>query len=494
MAVARRPNILLIQADQHRFDCLGVTGRPLGAEGSAPAAAPGRPLGAEGSAPAAAPGRPLGRTPHLDRLAAEGVLFDHAFCPTPLCVPARNSLLHGVWATEHLAITDFGSEARRPPAAGLPTFTQALRDAGYLLSHVAKWHVHPERGPQEYGFHEDVPEGQYEAWRASQDLPARPRTNGWFGEVDPHIAPDQARPAWGASQVIRLLEQAAAEGTPFYIQWDPSEPHLPNIVPEPYASMSMPGSIPPWPSFPDPLVGKPYVQAQQRRTWQVEGWSWADWAPIVGRYLGEISLLDAQVGRVLAALEGLGLAADTLVVYTTDHGDLCGGHGMMDKHFVMYDDIVRVPLIARWPGRALPGHRCPAMVSHSIDLAITFCEAAGVPVPPTFRGRSLLPLLAGGADNGRTDILSTYHGNQFGLYSQRMVRDRRWKYVWNATAEDELYDLGSDPGEVCNLAADRAHRPELVRLRRRLVAWMEESRDPLLNPWIRVQLLQGSKV
>ena len=88
----------------------------------------------------------------------------------------------------------------------------------------------------------------------------------------------------------------------------------------------------------------------------------------------------------------------------------------------------------------------------------------------------------------RPDIYTTYHGNQFGLYSQRMVRDHRWKYIWNATAEDELYDLLTDPGEITNLAADPAYAVEGQRLRQRILAWMEETNDRLLNPWIRQQL------
>ena len=288
-----------------------------------------------------------------------------------------------------------------------------------------------------------------------------------------------------------MLEAAKERRSPFFIRWDSSEPHLPNIVPEPYASLYPPEAIAPWPSFPDPLSGKPYMQAQQRRTWGVDAWSWEDWAPVVARYLGEISLLDAQIGRVLDGLERLGLAENTLVVYSTDHGDLCGGHGMVDKHYVMYDDVVHVPLIARWPGRIAAGSTCDAFVSHSIDLASTFCDAAGVRIPSTFRGQSLLPLFAGSQENGREDIFSVYHGNQFGLYSQRMVRDRRWKVVWNATAEDELYDLETDPGEVNNRATDRACADELARLRRRVVAWMEATRDPLLNGWTRAQLLEG---
>jgi arylsulfatase A-like enzyme len=258
--------------------------------------------------------------------------------------------------------------------------------------------------------------------------------------------------------------------------------------------MYPPEEIPPWPSFPDPLLGKPYMQAQQRRTWQVEGWTWDRWAVLVSRYLGTISLLDAQVGRILEALERLGLAEGTMVVYTTDHGGLCGGHGMIDKHYVMYEDVVHVPLIVRWPGHVLPGHTCPAFVSHGIDLAATFCRVAGAPVPETFRGQSLLSLLTDEAEGGRQDIFGAYYGNQFGLYSQRMVRDRRWKYVWNATAEDELYDLRLDPGEVRNLAVDPAYRTELARLRGRLVAWMEHTGDALLNGWTRTQLLEGLKV
>jgi arylsulfatase A-like enzyme len=170
---------------------------------------------------------------------------------------------------------------------------------------------------------------------------------------------------------------------------------------------------------------------------------------------------------------------------------------------VMYDDVVRVPLIARWPAKCAPGRVCDAFISHSIDLATTFCDVAEATVPTTFRGQSLAPLLLGKplgfsetpkVWGERDNIFSVYHGNQFGLYSQRMVRDRRWKYVWNATAEDELYDLSADPGEVDNRATDPLCAIELDRLRQRLVAWMEATHDPLLNGWTRAQILEGRSV
>ncbi len=456
-----QPNILLIHTDQHRYDCLGTNGHPLI------------------------------RTPHLDRLAAEGVNFRHAFTPCPICVPARASLLTGVWPTEHLSIANADTEAPRPFRENLPTFSQVLNQSGYQLGFVGKWQIHKEKPPQAFGFHDYIDDGQYNSWRASQGLAPQPHTNRWFGEVDPFIRPEQSRLAWGADRTLDLLRTYAAESQPFFLRWDPSEPHLPNIVPEPYASMYSPASIQPWPSFPDPLEGKPYIQSQMRRTWQIDGWSWEQWAPLVSRYLGEISLLDAQVGRLLDELNRLGLAENTLVIYTCDHGDLCGGHGMIDKHYVLYDDVVHVPLLVRWPAFAQAGQHCDAFVCQELDLADTFCEAAGQPVPTGFRGRSLLPLLRGEFSSARQDIFAMYQGNQFGLYSQRMLRDRRWKYVWNATAEDELYDLERDPGELHNLAASSEYLTELARLRRRMVGWMEEVKDPLLNTWNRAQLLEN---
>ncbi len=468
-----RPNILLILADQHRYDCVGAN-----------------------------TGRFDGRlTPNLDAIAGEGMNFRHAFTPIPLCIPARNCLFHGQWSFRHRAIANWDTEAPRPAIEGLPAFVDGLRAAGYFLGHVGKWHVHPQKHGLDYGFHEYVPESGYPAWRSAQGWPPPPVrpynlpdapdrfVEQWFGGLDPGAPPEGTRLAWGADHVVRMLEDRRRDSRPFFIQWWPSEPHLPCFLPEPYYSMFPPAEISPWPGFPDPLDGKPYIQAQQRRTWRIEGRTWEEWQPLVSRYLGTIALLDACVGRVLEALEAQGLADNTWVVYTADHGDMCGSHGMIDKHYVMYDDVTRVPLLMRWPGRIPPGSVAEGFVCHMLDLARTFLEVAGAPVPADFLGESLLPLFDGAA--GRSDIFAAYHGNQFGLYTQRMLRTRRWKYVWNATAEDELYDLERDPGEIRNRARDPACQETLARLRARLVQWMEETGDPILNQWTRPQLLDG---
>lgn len=455
-------NILLIHSDQHRYDCLGANGHPFI------------------------------QTPALDQLAADGARFTHAFTPSPVCVPARNSLLFGCWPATHGVVANSGTEAEKSPRADLTSFPQVLREAGYWQGMVGKWGVDRHLKPHDVGFDAYVSHGGYGPWRAEQGLEPAPHTNGWFGEVDPHAAAEQTRLGWGADQTRGLLAEAAGQDRPFFIRWDTEEPHLPCLPCEPFASLYPPEAIPPWPSFGDTFEGKPYIQAQQLRTWGLDGWTWEQWAPVVSRYMGVISLLDSQVARVLAELDRLGLAEDTLVVYTCDHGDTCGGHGMIDKHFVLYDDLLRLPFVARWPGRIAPGTVCDEFVVSGLDLAATFVEAAGARRPATFEGVSLLTTLAEGS--GREDVYATYAGSQFGLYSQRCVRDRHYKYVWNATAEDELYDLTVDPGELINRAVDPALAGDLARLRGRLLAWFEETRDPLLNGWIREQLMLGRKV
>ena len=355
-------NILLIHSDQHRYDCIGANGHPFV------------------------------QTPHLDRIGREGLRFTHAFTPVPLCTPARNCLLYGCWPHQHLAICNYDTEAPRGARTGLVSFSELLAAAGYDLGYVGKWHANAVRQPPEYGFKTWIDEAEYDPWRKAQGLPPRPAANGWFGETDPFVTGEQTRLAWGADRLIDSLQRVACGKQPFFLRWDPSEPHLPNRVPAPYDRMYPLEQIPPWPGFADPLENKPYIQRKQQRTWGVEGWGWEKWSPIVQRYLGEITLLDTQIGRILTALDRLGLADDTVVIYTSDHGDMCGSHGMMDKHYIMYDDVVRVPLFARCPKQVPAGTICGAFVSSALDLSRTFLDLAGVPAPASFVGQSLAPV------------------------------------------------------------------------------------------------------
>lgn len=473
MTPSPTPNILLIMADQHRLDCT------------------------------ARGGHPLVRTPALDRLATEGVWFSHAFTPSPICCPARQSLLCGQWPEAHGGLWNIGTMPL--PPFERPTWTQTLAANGYTLGQVGKWQEHAAKSPLDFGFHDWISPKDYATWRKSHGLPPPqpdgerlgldPLTARWFGGRDP--APLEAtRTHWMAKQTIALMYRYAKEGRPWHIRLNFEEPHLPCFPAEPFASLYPPEHIAPWDNFDDPLAGKPYIQRQQLVSWGLERLTWREWSLYVSHYLGMVSQIDDAVGRILAALDAFGLADSTLAIYTSDHGDNCGSHRMIDKHYVMYDNIVRVPLIVRWPDVATAGLARGEFTLHALDLAATMCEAAGLPIPADYAGRSLLPLLRGQTvDDWRQDVTATYNGAQFGLFMQRMLRDRRFKYVWNPTDVDELYDLESDPAELHNRIADPAYANALRELRHRLLARLTAQGDPIVrSEWVKRQLAEGRKV
>jgi arylsulfatase A-like enzyme len=453
---------LLIHVDQHRFDCVGVNGHPAA------------------------------HTPNLDRLAAEGVNFTHAFCPIAVCMPARTSLMTGRYPTQHGCLVNDGVEGYRPAradTADTQPADQSRRLHGSVRRQVGDRHG---RVAGRTGFRRLCPGKRLSrlaplAWLAASAAHQRLVRRAGHGR-DARTE----RAGWGANAGDPPVGTIRRRWPPLLLRWDTEEPHLPSRPPEPFAALVKPEHVPPWPSFPDPLMNKPTIQRQQLRSWGIDGWTWERWAPIVAYYLGVVALIDQQVGRILVKLDELGLKGETLVVYTSDHGDLCGGHGMIDKHYVMYDDVMRVPLMMRWPGKLRAGHTEAAFVTSALDLATTFCTVVGIEPPETFQGHDLIAL-ANCGQPPRALVFGSYHGAQFGAYSQRMVRTRAWKYIWNATAEDELYDLAADPGELHNRAAGPACSEILRTLRGELVAWMAAIKDPLLNEWTRRQLLDGHK-
>ncbi|HBP38273.1 MAG TPA: sulfatase, partial [Clostridiales bacterium] len=205
--------------------------------------------------------------------------------------------------------------------------------------------------------------------------------------------------------------------------------------------------------------------------------------------------LDDAVGLMLASLRELAAERNTLVIYTSDHGDLCGGHGMLDKHYVLYDDVTRVPLIMRWPDRIKPGLRIREFVSNCLDLGVTLgdlCQLEGV---RPGHGLSLAVLLDGQAQPERDYAVFAGNGQQFGLYSQRGIRTADWLYIWNATDIDELYEVAADPGQKNNRIADPALAGILSQLRLRLHRELKRRDDPLTRyGWLDGQLLENRKM
>ncbi|QOR70661.1 sulfatase-like hydrolase/transferase [Ruania alkalisoli] len=460
------PNILLIVSDQHRWDCAGYAQRcPV-------------------------------RTPTLDALARSGTRFDSAFTPIPLCVPARQSLLTGL-RPEYVGGLwnyDLGPKGTQLDP-GAMTWSRLLPSRGYRSRYIGKWHVHADADPRDFGYDEYVPLEAYDQRRAHRH-PGAHVDGGWFGGIDP-VPTEDSRTHWSADRAAEFITRSTRQ--PWHVRVDFVEPHLPCQPTAEFADQYPAREIPPWGSFAESFAGKPYIQRQQLHSWGVENFTWEDWAPMVSRYYASITQMDAAIGRIMTTIAETGQLEDTLVIYTSDHGDMCGSHRMIDKHHVMYDDVVRVPLVLSWPGTVPAGEINDAFVHNTLDLATLLYRVLGDDGTPTHGAPLVEP--DGGrwhvneALSARDHVVSTYNGQQFGLYVQRMIRDRRWKYIWNPTDVDELYDLHSDPDELDNRIGDSSASAVLAGLRRQLYDDLLADGDRTVdNDWVRTQLLDGRKL
>ncbi len=450
-----RPNLLMLVLDQLRHDSLGVT--------------------SDGAV----------STPHLDALAARGVRFNRAFCAIPTCCPSRQSMLTGLRPEQMGTLWNYDIGSRVPALdPSWPTWTQGLTDRGYRTVYLGKWHVSPDHGPTDFGYE------RFEDLRVDDGPSAGDAGVNvgvpWRGELDDRPL-DDTDTHWLAGRAVSAIRELAARRGPWHLRVDWVEPHLPCRPHPSFYRRYRDQAIDLWPSHADALVDKPFIQRQQRLSWGVDGWQPTDWVRWKRHYYAVISQVDDAIGHMLHALEETGQAQETIVVATADHGDMAGSHGMLDKHYVQYDDVTRVPLLVAGPG-VVPAIR-DEFVYNGLDLAPTLAELTGM-AGLTGPGRSLVPLLhAAGVDDWRRAAVTTFNGQQAGLFTQRAIRTARWKYVWNATDVDELYDLDRDPWELSNVATVPQHSEVMAELRRELLDTLKREGDPQVdNPWVEAQL------
>lgn len=476
--MADRPNIVLVHTDQQRHDTLACYGFPR-------------------------------HSPGADRLAREGVRFEHAFTPIAICSPARASLLTGLYAHNHgmLNNTHERDAILLDLPDGLPTLTGLLAEAGYRCGHVGKWHVGRRKTPLDFGCHDYLAHGgaaanrtleprthaQYLADEGIAPPAGEPdqivwmlRHNGWFPASCRIPGPPEATHAAYLGAEARRLLRAYAGQQPFFLKVDFPEPHWTCAAPEPYASMYPPHDLPPWPNFPDDYAGRPATYRQRQHQWAADRLEWRQWADYVSKYLGVMALVEDEIGRILDLLDQLGLGENTVVAYTTDHGDLAGSHGLFNKGPVMVEEIYRIPLLVRWPGVTQPGSARRELVLN-MDLMPTLLDAAGIAHPRRLDARSLLPLLRGEPAAWPDHVFWAYHGEELALYSQRGIRTHRHKYVYNANDIDELYDLEQDPAELRNRIDDPACAAVLRDLRGRMLAEMRRT-DDMIARWTPAQI------
>jgi arylsulfatase len=480
----KRPNFLLLTTDQHRADGLGCTGNPHV------------------------------HTPNLDRLANSGVRVEQAFVNQPLCMPSRATLLtgryprsHGVWCN--------GVPLREDELL----FSDVLAAAGYHTATIGKMHFKPFWGRKDESNYDLLANwrdrdmtgwhGPYFGFREVQIVHGHcdPRTGHWglwlqerFPEVVEAYAEDARRgtPApsgapetwkstlpveahhstWIGEVTCEMLRREASAERPFLIWASFPDPHHPFRPPEPYAERYEGQPVPMPLRREGELDDKPphfrlYHEGQMFH----EGAGFGNPSSLTDEQMrdiirytyGMISLVDDNIGRILRTLDETGLAENTVVLFVSDHGELLGDHGLMTKGPFLYDGLIRVPMLWRWPGR-WDARNVVEGLCGLVDVAPTLYELAGVPAPVGTQGTSLAPVLRGDAPRVRDWALVEFHsGYRPHLKLKALVTPEHKLVHYAGQPYGELYNRIRDPGEFENRYDDLNYRRVRRRLERQLL-------------------------
>ncbi len=452
-----RPHILFILTDQQRADCLGVAGHPVL------------------------------RTPNMDRLAAEGVRFTRCYTTSPLSVPARQSLLRGLYPHNSNA---WQNDVETPLDAD--TYMRCLREAGYRTCGIGKHHLFEcntgdmrEREPKYHaiGFDDIIEIGG--SWSTLKNFSAYTDYLQSRGLLEQHRAymkalhekPDEVRryiaesltipadaymDAWTTRQIVDYVERYDHD-QPSAVYVGYQGPHEPWDAPDEYVKGMDPSKLPPpIPELPQGDWLPPRARWYQR---------WAQYYPppsreardaIYCRYLGKIAQIDDGIGKILAAYERKGWLDNTVIIFTSDHGEMMGDLNRLSKS-VCYESAVHTPMIVRMPDRAGAGTTCDGFVEF-IDVHGTMLDAAGLPIGKHKDCKSVLPLVRGETRKIRDDVLAEVHAHY-------MLRTDDWKIVIGRDGSTMcLFDLRSDPLEQKNLCGHPDYARQDLMLRSRLLS------------------------
>ena len=448
-------NILIIMPDQLRADSLGCAGNKVI------------------------------KTPNIDRIAREGVLFSNAYTVSPICMPARASFVSGLYPHNHTMWTNAGS---LPPDD--ETFFHHLQRKGYFVAYIGKSHFYPHRAGDHLKNHEDymrargidyvhettgpwatVRTDSYmtDHWREKGLLSVfredylKRRDFGPFALWPSPMPTDEFLDSYIGRKAVEFIE--GYDGSkPFCLFVGFGGPHEPWDPPGEYAEMYDPDEVPP-PIPPERArEWTPPYAAERMRKGVLEGLTDEIARRIRASYYGKISLIDRWVGEILDALERRGWLEETMIVLWSDHGEMAGDHGRLHKS-VFYESSVRVPLIIRVPG--IEGGRVVPALVEIIDVYPTILEAVGAEPSRRCFGRSLMGLLKGEAESVRDEVLSEIHA--FGCYNY-MIRTERFKYAMNGEGEGfMLFDLEEDPDEQVNLIGHPEYGDVEREMRERLL-------------------------
>ena len=440
-AAPSRPNIVFLLTDDQRWDTLGCMGNPII------------------------------RTPHIDRMASLGLVFENMFVTTSICMASRASLFTGQYTRSH-GVDNF-SKPLSPEGFAL-SYPERLRAAGYRTGFVGKYGVGP------------VPKDRFDFIRAfggqGHYFPESPAARAKPEDAGELTGPHQN--ALMTQQAIEFLD-GCTPGRPFCLSVSFKSPHCQDGDPRQFLSELDLADLYKDVAIPVPKTADPadfdrfpgFVKdSEGRRRWQIRFSTPENREEMVKGYYRLISGVDRAVGRLREALDARGLAADTVILFAGDNGFYLGEHGLAGK-WLAHEESIRVPLVVYDPRLAFGqrGRRVREMVLN-IDLAPTILDLAGLPVPAAMQGRSLVPLARGQAPPWRTDWFYEHTMLADIIPPCEAVRDGRFKYIRYLKGDlppEELYDLLADPHETRNLASAPFHRDRLEAMRRRWQTWRD---------------------
>lgn len=435
-----RPNILLITTDQQRYDTVGRYAPPFL------------------------------RTPHFDHLCREGVVFSAAYADCAVCVPARISIMNGKYATTHKMTSNGLSSSVMGREGTLPSL---LRTLGYQTAAIGKMHFGPERC--RHGFDEMIlPSDYYREMKLSGRYLQPMRHGLGQNELYPAMAtvPEaETLTSWIAEKCVEYIRERRDPTVPFFLWCSFSKPHPPLDPPEPYYSMYRNCPIPE-PVFGDWSEGDscPRPFRRFRESWSLDLIPAEVIREARAAYYGLITQIDYNMGRVFAALQDLDMFNDTLIIYTSDHGEFLGDHHTGGKIF-FYEPSSHVPFVLRMPknwNNRRHGSVVSLPVTHA-DILPTLVIAAGG-IYPDCDGQDLIALARGEIKEARRyiDFIS---GDSVGDDRASIgITDGKWKYIWYPEGGIEhLFNLEEDPGEIKNLAEESNFGDRLKELREELI-------------------------
>ncbi|GGA44372.1 sulfatase family protein [Paenibacillus physcomitrellae] len=509
--MSSRPNILLITSDQQHWNTIGAF-------------------------------QPEISTPNLDRLTREGTTFGRAYCPNPTCTPSRSSIITGMYPSQHGAWTlgtklledrhtvgeDFKQAGYQTSLIGKAHFQPLKSTAEYdskeaypLLQDLNYWR--DDHGPF-YGFdHVELARnhtneahvGQhYALWLEEQGC------SNWrdyflppTGTMDPTQTYKWPIPekyhynTWIAERTNARLEEHHKTGEPFFLWASFFDPHPEYLVPEPWDTMYDPEQL----TIPSMVPGEhdrnpPHFGLTQEENpdfshlmetgFGIHGYrshhhyeygakqrlTEYDKKKLVAIYYGMISLMDKYIGRILDKLDALGLAENTLVVFTTDHGHFFGQHGLQAKGGFHYEDLIKLPFIVRYPGH-VPSGRCSDALQSLVDLAPTFLSFCGLPIPRTMAGVDQKEVWLGRRDKARDHAICEFRHEPTTIHQKTYIDERYKITVYYNQTYGEIFDLQEDPEELYNLWDE----PGCEGLKTELLlkyAWAELGKEPMPMPRI----------